>query len=56
MGKACGLRIGPRRFELFVLEGSAKKPKVVTSVAAAIPPDPADPIRRRISESSRPER
>ncbi len=44
MAKACGLRIGPRRFELFVLDGSAKKPKVVTSIAGAIPPDPEDPV------------
>lgn len=44
MAKACGLRIGPRRFELVVLDGSAKKPKVVTSLAGEIPPDELDPI------------
>ncbi len=33
MAKACGLRIGSRRFELFVLDGSPKKPKIVSSLA-----------------------
>ena len=41
MAKSCGLRIGPRRFELFVLDGNPKKPKVVSSLAGEIP-DPAD--------------
>lgn len=44
MAKACGLRIGPRRFELFVLDGSPKKPKVVASLAGEIPPDELDPL------------
>ena len=44
MAKACGLRIGPRRFELFVLDGSPKNPKVVTSIAGEIPPDPDAPM------------
>jgi Type IV pilus assembly protein PilM len=44
MAKACGLRIGPRRFELFVLDGSPKKPKIVSSLAGEIPPDVDDPI------------
>ena len=44
MAKACGLRIGPRRFELFILDGSPKKPKIVTSLAGEIPPDELDPI------------
>ncbi len=44
MAKACGLRIGPRRFELFVLDGSPKKPKVVASLAGEIPPDDDDPL------------
>jgi len=44
MAKACGLRIGPRRFELFVLDGSPKKPKIVASLAGEIPPDELDPV------------
>jgi|GEM_PF-557834 len=42
MAKASGLRIGSRRFELVVLDGSPKRPKVVTSVAGEIPPDDVD--------------
>lgn len=44
MAKACGIRIGPRRFEIVVLDGSPKKPKVVTSLAGEIPPDEMDPV------------
>lgn len=44
MAKACGLRIGSRRFELFVLDGSPKKPKIVSSLAGEIPFDAEDPI------------
>jgi len=44
MARACGLRIGPRRFELFVLDGSARKPKVVTCAAGAFPYDAEDPL------------
>lgn len=44
MAKACGLRIGPRRFELVVIDGSPKKPKVVNILAGEIPPDEDDPI------------
>jgi hypothetical protein len=44
MAKACGMRIGSRRFELFVLDGSPKKPKVVASVAGEIPPDEPDSV------------
>ncbi len=44
MAKACGLRIGPRRFELVVIDGSPKKPKVLNTLAGEIPPDAEDPI------------
>src|SRR5690554_3732111 len=37
MARACGIRIGPRRFELFVLDGSPKKPKVVASASGSYP-------------------
>lgn len=37
MTRACGIRIGPRRFELFVLDGSTKKPRIVTAVAGDYP-------------------
>ncbi|MFT7485789.1 MAG: hypothetical protein ACI9F9_001639, partial [Candidatus Paceibacteria bacterium] len=44
MAKVCGLRIGPRRFEIVVLDGSPKKPKIITTLAGEIPPDELDPI------------
>ncbi len=44
MAKACGLRIGPRRFELVVIDGSPKKPKVLSTLAGEFPPDAEDPI------------
>lgn len=37
MARSCGLRIGPRRFELIVLEGSAKKHKVVAAKSGEFP-------------------
>lgn len=37
MARSCGLRIGPRRFEFVVLDGSAKKHKVVTAVSGELP-------------------
>jgi len=36
MAKACGLRIGPRGYELVLLDGSAKKHKVVASEAGEL--------------------
>lgn len=44
MARACGLRIGPRHFELVVLDGSPKAPKVVMSVAGALPHDEEAPL------------
>lgn len=38
MARSCGIRIGPRHFELFVLDGNPKKPKVVTSGGGELPP------------------
>ena len=29
MARTCGIRIGPRRYELVVLDGSAKKHRIV---------------------------
>ncbi|MBK7878506.1 MAG: pilus assembly protein PilM [Planctomycetes bacterium] len=37
MARSCGLRIGPRRFELVVLEGSGKKHKVLKTYAGEFP-------------------
>ncbi|MBI5362165.1 MAG: pilus assembly protein PilM [Planctomycetes bacterium] len=37
MARSCGLRIGPRRFELVVLDGSGKKHKVIATHAGEFP-------------------
>jgi Tfp pilus assembly PilM family ATPase len=44
MARSCGLRIGPRRFELVVLDGSAKKHKITAYMAGELPRDSDDPI------------
>lgn len=66
MARSCGLRIGPRRFELVVLDGSAKKHKVVTAVSGEFPrptaetagEDPvalaADALREVVKQSAPP--
>ncbi len=37
MARSCGLRIGPRRFEIVVLDGSAKKHKILTAFSGEFP-------------------
>lgn len=44
MARSCGLRIGPRRFELVVLDGGAKKHKITAYMAGELPRDGDDPI------------
>ncbi len=44
MARACGIRIGPRRFELVVLDGSAKKHKITAYMAGELPREGDDPI------------
>jgi Tfp pilus assembly PilM family ATPase len=39
MARSCGLRIGPRRYELVVLDGSAKKHKVAAYAMGELPRD-----------------
>jgi len=43
MARSCGIRIGPRRYELVVLDGSAKKHKITAYRSAEFPLDPSDP-------------
>lgn len=56
MAKACGIRIGPRRYELVVLEGSPKRPKIAAWTAGELPPgglsDPAQ-VGRALGEAAR---
>jgi Tfp pilus assembly PilM family ATPase len=44
MARSCGIRIGPRRFELVVLDGNAKKHKITAYMAGELPRDLDDPI------------
>ncbi len=37
MARSCGIRLGPRRFELVVLDGSPKKHKVLTTLSGELP-------------------
>jgi Tfp pilus assembly PilM family ATPase len=42
MARSCGIRVGPRRFELVVLDGSPKKHKIVSYVLGELPRATAD--------------
>lgn len=37
MARSCGIRLGPRRFELVVLDGGPKKHKIVTTLSGELP-------------------
>jgi len=48
MARSCAFRIGPRRFELIVLDGSVKKHKIAAYYAGEFDLDPeADPIQAK---------
>lgn len=44
MARSCGIRIGPRRFELVVLDGSAKKHKISAYMSGELPRTGEDPV------------
>jgi Tfp pilus assembly PilM family ATPase len=44
MAKSCGIRIGPKRYELVVLEGSAKKHRIIAFQAGEFPTGGDDPV------------
>jgi Tfp pilus assembly PilM family ATPase len=44
MARSCGIRVGPRRFELVVLDGSPKKHKIIAYKTGELPRDGDDPI------------
>ena len=44
MARSCGIRIGPRRFELVVLDGSARKHKIAAHTTGDLNGDEIDPI------------
>ncbi|MBM3986402.1 MAG: hypothetical protein FJ294_00400 [Planctomycetes bacterium] len=43
MARTCGIRIGPRRFEIVVLDGSPKKHRIVAYKSGEFPTGGADP-------------
>ena len=43
MARTCGIRIGPRRFEMVVLDGSPKKHRIVAYKSGEFPTGGADP-------------
>jgi hypothetical protein len=44
MARTCGIRIGPRRYELVVLDGSAKKHRIVAFQTGEFPQGGEDPL------------
>ncbi|MFT4648742.1 MAG: hypothetical protein ACI9X4_001974 [Glaciecola sp.] len=48
MARSCGLRMGPRRFELVVLEGNSKKHKIIAYYAGEFDPDAEDPASHAV--------
>jgi Tfp pilus assembly PilM family ATPase len=44
MARSCGLRVGPRRFELVVLEGSPKKSRIAAWAVGDLPRPAAEPV------------
>ncbi|MBK7642461.1 MAG: pilus assembly protein PilM [Planctomycetes bacterium] len=44
MARSCGIRIGPRRFELVVLDGSPKRHKIVSYVLGELPRATGDEV------------
>ncbi|MEZ6018817.1 MAG: pilus assembly protein PilM [Planctomycetota bacterium] len=48
MARSCGLRLGPRRFELVVLDGSAKKHKISAYYAGEFDTDVEDPVAHAV--------
>ena len=42
MAKSCGIRIGPKRYEIVVLDGSAKKHRITAFKAGEFPFGGAD--------------
>ena len=43
MARTCGIRIGPRRFEMVVLDGSPKMHRIVAYKSGEFPTGGADP-------------
>jgi Type IV pilus assembly protein PilM len=44
MARSCGLRVGPRRYELVVLDGNPKKHKIIAHKTGELPREGEDPL------------
>lgn len=49
MAKSCGIRLGPRRYELVVLDGSAKKHRITAFSTGDLPPPGEDSVDETIA-------
>jgi Tfp pilus assembly PilM family ATPase len=49
MARSCGIRLGPRRFELVVLDGSPKKHRITAFKVAEFPQDAEDPVAAAVA-------
>ena len=47
MARACGLRLGSRRYELVVLDGTPKKPKLIECFSGDLPPHTPEFAKQR---------
>jgi hypothetical protein len=50
MARTCGIRIGPRRYEMVVLDGSAKKHRMTAFKSGEFPQGGEDPMSDAIRE------
>ena len=50
MARTCGIRIGPRRYELVVLEGNAKKHRITAFKSGEFPQGGEDPTADAVAE------
>ncbi|TDJ68367.1 MAG: hypothetical protein E2O39_13300 [Planctomycetota bacterium] len=50
MARSCGIRLGPRRYEIVVLDGSPKRHKIAAFCAGEFPLDAEDPEQAMITE------
>ncbi len=53
MARSCGIRIGPRRYELVVLEGGAKKHRIAAFEAGELPTGGEDPFHEAVTHLKR---
>ena len=50
MARTCGIRVGPRRYEMVVLDGSAKKHRIAAYKSGEFPQGGEDPMADAVRE------